>query len=143
METLHVMSLNGISDKIQPVIYEAMKTCCNEKRLCVGGYFISELSDSDHSLEKIKEILSKIFPPSVPRGNTPDTYKDFAATAIRQYFNFETGSVRDGKIKEDERLWYNIEYGYWRNTQRGNSYALRILREQGIIISKRGIIQNP
>jgi hypothetical protein len=143
MEILEIDALNGINEEVQPIIYEAMETCSNAQRLCVCLYFMSDLPDYNHSLDRIEENLSKIFPPSIPHGNVPDTYKDFAATAIRQYFNYETGSVRNREIPAGERLWYNPQRGHWRNTDLGNSYALRVLQERDIAIKKRGKLQEP
>lgn len=142
MNTLDIESLKGVDANYQPIIYDAMKTSSNAQRLCVCLYLMSDLPDYMHSLDNIEKNLAQIFPPSIPHGNTPDTYKDFAATAIRQYFNYETSAVRDYEITAEDRLWQNPQRGHWRNTHLGNSYALRVLQERGIAIRRHGRLQD-
>lgn len=76
-----------------------------------------------------------MFPPSA-RGNTPDSYRDFQATAIRNPFNAETAA------NPSLRLWNNISTGFWWNTDFGNANAAQVLRRQGVAIRLRGNLVN-
>lgn len=96
---------------------------------------MSELPSSLHRLEDIEKDLRMIFPPSA-RGNTPDTYRDFQATAIRNPFNAERAA------NPAQRLWDNVSAGFWRNTDFGNANGAQILRRQGVAIRLRGNIVN-
>lgn len=135
--------LDGVDGENQPVLYGVAKTCHNRDRLSICLYMMSDLPDSEHTLYRIETNLSSIFPPSIPHGYTPNSYKDFAASAIRFCFNYETDAVKHGQIASDKRMWCHLQKGCWRNTALGNAYALRLLRERNIIIQKGGIIQEP
>lgn len=136
-QTISVGVLNGVRNmdsSSRAIIWEAMKTCTNTERLCVCLYLMSGLPDNEHSLERIEEELRAMFPPSVPHGTTPDKYTNFAATAIRQYFNFETMQVNNGKLPRTQRNWVQVGRGFWRNTEIGNDIAKSVLSERGVVV---------
>jgi hypothetical protein len=108
----------------------ALSPCTNADRLAVCLYLMSELPSRWHHLEDIEKNLRQVFPPSA-RGNTPDTYKYFQATAIRSIVNAETAS------NSPRRLWERVSRGFWRNTNFGNERALQILRRRGLSIRLR------
>ena len=143
MSIVNVHVLNGIHMEFQPLLYQAMKSCNNRERLAVCLFFMSDLPDESHSLSRIENELMKIFPPSLPRGYIPETYKDFSASAIRFNFNSETTEVKSGNLLERNRLWQNTEFGCWRNTTVGNSVARHTLKKCGITIIKNKNVLNP
>jgi len=133
--TLQVDVLNGVDDTVGMLLQTSLKGCTNSDILCACMYLLTDLPYSVSTLSRIGENLLKLFPPGED--------KDFDAGKIRGNFNAETKKVKGQKMLREDRLWCNPGRGCWQNTQRGNAHALRILRGRGIVVLKRGVIQNP
>jgi hypothetical protein len=89
-------------------------------RLTVCLYFMScrNFPLGGIILTTLKRSCGRFSPPR--KGNTPDSCRDFQATALRTLLNAEKAA------DPPHRLWENITKGHWRNTLLGNQRALMI-----------------
>jgi len=133
MTKLELGGLNGIPVEYRESIFQAMRSCSNSQRLLVCLYFLQDRNGAH--LSEIESTLRQIFPPALGSGLLPDKYRDFQATAIRQYFNFETKAVREGIQKEPDRMWNSPFRGYWKNTELDNKWVLGVLHLRNLTIS--------
>lgn len=136
MKSITINRFDGIKPHFQQDIFEVMRSCDNKERLLVCLYLMSDLLDERHKIDLIEQNLRCMFPPSVPRGRSPDDYEDFQASAIRFLFNLETRQVKQKQLSLKERLWQNVGKGCWRNTPLGNQQAQQILRKQGVLVER-------
>ncbi|MBU8902416.1 MAG: hypothetical protein KOO69_06730 [Victivallales bacterium] len=136
---LTILDFNGIPDKYEKKLYDAMEYLGNKERLVICLYFMSELSVKSMTHYNIERNLRRIFPPS-KKGKLPDDYKDFQASVQRSYFDRETQKIKEKEINLEDRLWKNLGDGLWKNTEKGNCLAVATLKKEGYDIHKEGAI---
>lgn len=128
----YVSSFNGIPLKYCQKLTEIVAGATHKLQVAVTLYFMSDLPDSQHTLDDIEENLRKIY--------HPEHIKDYQASVIRRYFNGEKSDVKQHRLTQAERWFVNKHEGdgLWRNTALGNQKAADFLLSHGIIVS-----QNP
>lgn len=123
---LKIKSLKGITKDVKEILDKVMNEEAINNKLLVTLFFMSDLNDDEHTLENIEKNLKCI--------SNDNIYKDFQTSAIRGPFNRETQSVKNGKIKLENRLWINIDKGKWKNSDIANKKARKLLEEKGVNI---------
>lgn len=130
MKYLEVERLDGIPEQYQALLSELAQRLKRKELLLVVLYFMSELDDGGHSLEKIEKNMRMIFP--------RDDYREYAASNIRGLFNEETQRVNQGRLKAGQRLWIKVSEGHWRNSALGNEEAKQVLDREELELLERG-----
>lgn len=135
MRVLEVSSLRSVPERHRQTLFEAMTGHSNQERLTVCLFFLSDYELGVH-LPVIERNLRKMFPPSLRTSLTPERHEDFQAAAVRGLLNAETAAVRSREIAPENRLWEKTMRGHWRNTDRGNRRAIRLLEAHGLLVRR-------
>lgn len=122
MEYIRVNRLDGVPDSVAGILKEIDKKVKREEILIIVLYFMSELDDGGMTHKNIERNMRKVH---------EGEYSDYAASNIRGYFDKETKRVREGKQKEEQRLFVNIAPGSWKNSALANHTAKCLLEKLG------------
>lgn len=128
MKKLVVKGLYGIEECNREVLSNIIKLASGKEKLAVVLYFMSEMKE-ESTIENISKNFKKIL--------TDNDVKDYNSKYIRSWTSAETTAYKNNLIKQEDRLWINIDdKGIWINSNVGNQLALDFLAKNNIEVCK-------